>query len=474
MKQFDIAIIGGGPGGYVAAIKAAQAGKKVCLVEKDKLGGVCLNRGCIPTKTMLKSIAVLNTLRESGEFGIIGADITKAAIDIKKLLQRKSEVVKKLTGGVGMLLKANGVTIYKATATFVDKNTLDLGAEQVKADNIIIATGSVPVKLPIPISGAETCPCHVPCTSRDACTPLITSDEALELTEIPGTMVVIGGGVIGIEFAYVYANLGTKVTVIEVMDRILPMVDEEITTDVGKMLTKLNINIMTNSKVTRIEGAKVYFESGGKEQCAEASKILMSVGRAPSTEGLNIEALGLKMDRRAITTDEHMKTNIPGIYAIGDVNGKSMLAHTASMEGIVAVENILGHQAKMYYDKIPSCIYTHPEIASVGLTEKQAIEKYGKDKVKIGKFPFAANGKATVEGESKGMIKVIVDSEFGEILGAHLYGIHATDMIAEVVLAMNLESTAEEISLVVHAHPTVSEVIPEAFHAALGKAIHSI
>ena len=458
MKQFDIAIIGGGPGGYVAAIKAAQAGKKVCLIEKDKLGGVCLNRGCIPTKTIMKSIEVLNTLRESAKFGVVGADITKVAIDMKKLLERKNRVVHKLVSGVGMLLKANGVTVYKGTAAFVDKNTLNLGAEQVKANHIIIATGSIPIELPIPTNSSN----------------VIASDEALELSEIPATMVVIGGGAIGIEFAYVYANLGTKVTVIEVMDRILPMVDEEITTEVSKMLTNLNINIMTKSKVTRIEGGKVYYESGGKKQLEEASKIFMSVGRTPSTKGLNIEALGVKMDRRAIATDEHMKTNIPGIYAIGDVNGKSMLAHTASMEGIVAVENILGHSTKMYYDKIPSCIYTHPEIASVGLTEKQAIEKYGKDKVKIGKFPFAANGKATVEGKSKGIIKVIIDSEFGEILGAHLYGIHATDMIAEVVLAMNLECTAEEIALTVHAHPTVSEVIPEVFHAALGKAIHSV
>lgn len=458
MKQFDIAVIGGGPGGYVAAIKAAQEGKKVCLVEKDKLGGVCLNRGCIPTKTLLKSVDVLSTLRECAAYGVVGADMSRAAIDMKKLLARKNTVVQKLTGGVGMLLKANKVTVYTGTAAFVDKNTLQIGAEQVKADHVIIATGSVPVKLPIPTNSTQ----------------VITSDEALNLSEVPARMVIIGGGVIGIEFAFVYASLGASVTVIEVMDRILPMVDEEITADVAKMLKGLGINIMTNSKVTKIESEKVYYEAGGKEQCEEADKILMSVGRAPNTDGLNLEVLGLQMDRRAIVTDEYLKTNVPGIYAIGDVNGKSMLAHTASMEGIVAVNNILGHGTKMSYDRIPSCIYTQPEIASVGLTEKQAVEKYGKDKIKVGKFPLAANGKATVEGESQGLIKVIVEAEFGEILGAHLYGIHATDMIAEVVLAMNLESTAEEIALAVHPHPTVSEVIPEAFHAVLGKAIHSV
>lgn len=472
MKQYDIAVIGGGPGGYVAAIKAAQEGKTVCLAEKDKLGGVCLNRGCIPTKAFLKSIEVLNTLRASEEYGVVQADISKAKIDMKKMLKRKNSVVRKLTGGVDMLLKANKVAIYKEMATFIDKNTLQIGEEQVKADHIIIATGSQPAKPPIPVTGAEVCPCHVPCTPLDTCSPIITSDEALDLAEVPAKVVIIGGGVIGIEFAYVFANLGAAVTVIELMDRIIPMVDEEITAEAAKMLRGLGIHMITGAKVTKIVGNQVYFEHAGLENSESGDKILIAVGRSPNTEGLNLEALGLKMVRRAIETDEYLQTSVPGIYAIGDVNGKSMLAHTASAEGLVAVENILGRAATMSYDKIPSCIYTYPEIAAVGLTEKQAVEKYGK--VKIGKFPFAANGKSTVEGENSGMVKVIIDAEFGEILGAHIYGIHATDMIAEIGLAMNLESTAEEVALTIHPHPTVSEVIPEAFHAALGKAIHSL
>lgn len=472
MENHDIAIIGGGPGGYVAAIKAAQSGKKVCLIEKGELGGVCLNQGCIPTKTLLKSVEVLNSLRKCQEYGVEGVDSSKAIVNMEKLQRRKYSIVKKLTGGVDFLLKANGVKVFKGSARFIDKNTLQIGEEIIKADNIIIATGSKPTKLPIPISGGENCPCHVPCTTRDTCAPIITSEEALEISEIPPAIVIIGGGVIGIEFAYFFAHLGSKVTVLEMMDHILPMVDEEITAEVDKMLQSLGIKILTGTKVSKIVGNKVYYQYMGDEKGVEASKILMAVGRVPNTEELNIETLGIKMNRQAIAVDEFLRTNIPGIYAIGDVNGVSMLAHTASMEGIIAVENILGKKYKMDYAKIPSCIYLQPEIAAVGLTEKQAREKYGE--ITVGKFPLSANGKATVEGETKGMVKVIIEPVYNEILGVHMYGIHATDMISEIVLAMNLESTAEEIIFSVHPHPTLSEIIPEAFHAALGKAIHAL
>lgn len=472
MKHFDVAVIGGGPGGYVAAIKAAQEGKKVCLVEKDKVGGVCLNRGCIPTKTLLKSVEVLNAVKHSAEFGVAGVDVSAAAIDMIKLQKRKNGVVQKLTGGVAMLLKANGVTVFSGSAAFVDRRTLVVGEERIEADSIIIATGSVPAKPPIPVSGAETCPCHNPCTSRDVCSPIISSDEALELSEVPAEAVIIGGGVIGIEFAYIFAQLGARVTVIELMDQILPMVDAEITAEVVKALRGVGINIVTGAKVTRIVGNRVYFERAGTEESAAGQKILMATGRVPNTEGLNIEAAGVEMNRRAIAVGKDMQTSVAGIYAIGDVNGQSMLAHTASMEGIVAVDSILGHTAGLDYGKIPACIYIQPEIASVGLTEAQAREKYGE--VKIGRFPLAANGKATVQGEAKGLAKVILEPRFNEILGVHIYGPHATDLIAEAGLAMSLEATAEEVIASVHPHPTVSEIIPEAFHAALGKAIHNI
>jgi dihydrolipoamide dehydrogenase len=460
VPNYDIAIIGGGPGGYVSAIKAAQLGKKVCLIEKGELGGVCLNEGCIPTKTLLKSVDVLHTVRKCSQFGVSGIDASPAVIDMGKLQQRKRTVIKKLTGGVGYLLQGNGVKVVRGSAAFVDKQTLKVNGEEIRAARIIIATGSQPAQLPIPITdGAKGMPA-----------PIITSTEALELTEIPQSIAIIGGGVIGVEFAYIFAQLGSKVTIVEMMERILPMVDEEITDAVAKMLKGLGIEIFTAAKVSRIIGAKVYFEHSGSERLVDAGKILMAVGRTPHAEGLNLEALGVKMKGRAIEVDEHLETNVSGIYAIGDVNGLSMLAHTASREGIVAVEHILGHSARMDYSRIPWAIYLQPEVASVGITEKQAREKFGE--VKVGRFPLAGNGKALIEGETQGMIKVIVEPRYDEILGVHIYGPHATDMISEAVLAMNLEATAEEITFSVHPHPTVAEIIPEAFHAALGKAIH--
>ena len=320
---------------------------------------------------------------------------------------------------------------------------------------MIIATGSQAKSLPIEISPEAT---------------VLTSTEMLDIDEAPESMVVIGGGVIGIEFAYFLATIGVKVSVVEFLDRILPMVDEEITTQVTGHLKELGIDIYTSAKVTEITADSVKFEKDGKVQELPAEQVLMAVGRGPSLAGIDTEALGIRTERGAIVTDETLKTSVEGIYAIGDVNGKAMLAHTASMEGIVAVENICGEKAVMDYSKIPSAIYIQPEIASVGLTEKQAAEKYGK--IKVGKFPLMANGKAKVAGEERGLVKVIAEARYGEIVGVHLYCIHATDMIAEAVVAMKLESTAEEVAMAVHPHPTVSEIMHEAMHAVDGRAIH--
>lgn len=453
--DFDLIVIGGGPGGYVAAIKAAQLGKKTCIIEKEHYGGVCLNEGCIPTKALLRSAEALKEVKNCSKFGVVEAVVADAKLDMKKVQKRKAQIVRQLVGGVQSLLKGNNVTTIDGIGSFVDKNTVAVGDKKYTAENIIIATGSKVKMLPIKVSDKAN---------------VLTSKEALNLDYILNDIVIVGGGVIGIEFAYFFNSIGTKVTVIEFLDRILPMVDGEITAQVTKMLTKEGITIHTSARVSEVKEDAVLFEKDGKIVEVTASAVLMAVGRAANTDGLNLEAVGVKTVRGAVETNLKLQTNVSNIYAVGDVNGKAMLAHTASMEGIVAVENIFGHDKELDYNKIPSAIYIQPEIASVGMTEEQAREKY--KNVKVGKFPMLANGKAKVAGEEAGTIKVIIDGKLGEILGVHMYCIHATDMITEAVVAMNLEATAEEIINSIHPHPTVSEAIHEAFHAAIDKAIH--
>lgn len=453
--DYEIAVIGGGPGGYVAAIKAAQMGKKTVIIEKENFGGTCLNVGCIPTKALLRSVEALKEVKESAGFGVIDVDTSNAALDLEKVQKRKASVVKQLVGGVQGLLKGNGAAIEQGEGKLIDKNTIEVGGKKITAENIIIATGSQAKSLPIDIDPKAT---------------VLTSTEMLDINKAPESMAVIGGGVIGVEFAYFLATIGVKVTIVEFLDRILPMVDEEITNQVTGHLKDMGIEIHTSAKVTAITENAVKFEKDGTESSVECEQVLMAVGRGPCLDGIDTEALGIKTERGAIVTDKTLKTSVPNIYAIGDVNGKAMLAHTASMEGIVAVETICGKKAEMDYDKIPSAIYIQPEIASVGLTEKQAAEKYGK--VNVGKFPLMANGKAKVAGEEKGLIKVIAEPKYGEIVGVHMYCIHATDMISEAVVAMKLESTAEEVAMAIHPHPTVSEIMHEAMHAVDGRAIH--
>lgn len=466
--DFDIAVLGGGPGGYVAAIKAAQLGKKVAIIEKESFGGTCLNTGCIPTKALLRSLEALKEVKESGEFGVVGLDVSQAGLDLKMVQERKKGIVTKLVGGVNGLLKGNGVSIFNGEGTMADGHTIEINpgktnpdkgkAERITAEYIILATGSKVKKLPIPVSDKME---------------VLTSTELLDIRDVPESMAVIGGGVIGIEFAYFLAGIGVKVTVIEFLDRILPMVDEEITGLVEKNLQSMGITIHTGARVTEITESGVCFQKEGQDQTVSASKVLMAVGREPRLDGVDCQSLGIQMERGAVVVDETLKTSVDSVYAIGDANGKAMLAHVASMEGIIAVENICGHPSAMDYNKVPSAIYIQPEIASIGLTEKQATEKYGA--VRVGKFPMAANGKAKVAGAEGGMVKVITEEKYGEIVGVHLYCIHATDMISEAAAAMTLEATAEEIAMTIHPHPTVSEVIHEAMHAACGgKAIHSL
>ena len=452
--DYDIAVIGGGPGGYVAAIKGAQMGKKTVIFEKEKVGGTCLNVGCIPTKALLRSAQALKEVKEAGKFGVINME-GAPDLDFAKVQARKQGVIGQLVGGVEGLLRGNDATLKKAEAVLTDPHTIQAGGETITAENIIIATGSQAKSLPITI---------------DPAAKVLTSKEMLDISEKPDSVAVIGGGVIGIEFAYFLAVIGVKVTVVEFLDRILPMVDEEITSQVTAHLQDLGIEIYTSAKVTEVKSGAVVFEKDGTLQETACDQVLMAVGRGPDLTGIDTEALGIETSRGAIVTDAQLRTSVPNIYAIGDVNGKAMLAHTASMEGIVAVETICGEKASMDYDKIPSAIYIEPEIASIGLTEKQAKEKYGE--IKVGRFPLMANGKAKVAGEERGLAKVICEAKYGEIVGVHLYCIHATDMIAEASVAMKLEATAEEVAMAIHPHPTVSEIMHETMHAVGGRAIH--
>ena len=454
--EFDIMVIGGGPGGYVAAIKAAREGKKVCIAERARFGGVCLNEGCIPTKTLIKTANTLHEVREAASFGIEGVDPSALSVSMATLQKRKQGVVQTLVGGVKGLLRGNKVTMMEGAASFVDAHTVDVAGKKVTFEYGIIATGSS-VMIPSFIK-------------REGDNRLLTSKEALEIDTVPASIAIIGGGVIGVEFAYLFNRLGSKVTVLELMENILPMVDEEVSGLARKRLEKDGVTFHMGAKVHTVKDNTVLFEKGGKAESVKAEYVLMAVGRVPDTEGLNAGGIGLEFEKAAIKTNDRLQTSVPNIYAIGDVNGKVMLAHTASHEGMVAVDAILGRRARMDYGKIPSCIYLDPEVACIGLTEKQA-RAQGKQ-VKIGKFPMAANGKSLVEGDTDGLAKVIVDAELGEILGVHLYGKHVTDMIAELAVAMTLEATAEEIIHSIHPHPTVSEALPEAFMAAYGKAIH--
>lgn len=456
-----LVIVGGGPGGYVAAIRAAQLGAEVTLIEKEKVGGTCLNVGCIPTKVLAHTSDLLEELKEAKKIGI---DIEGSAkVNWSKLQSRKNYIIKRLVSGVSGLLTANKVKVINGTGKLQADNVVlavkeDGTTEEIKYDKLVIASGSrtfIP-----PIEGKEL-------------TGVIDSTGALNLEKVPSSLVVIGGGVIGIELANIFNSMGCKVTVIEMMQYILPPIDREISEMLKNKLIKDGIEIYTNHKVTKIEesseGLQVSF-SGEKNLVVNAEKILIAVGRAANIKDLNLEAVGIKTERNYIVVNDKMETNIKNIYAIGDCTGKNMLAHVASDQGIVAVENIMGKNKGMDYKTVPACVYTKPELATVGLTEEQAKEK-GID-YKVGKFPLIANGKSLIMNETTGIIKVISDKKYDEILGVHILGPRATDLIAEAALALRLEATTEEIITTVHAHPTVGEAMKEAVLAVNKEAIH--
>ncbi|MEC9485539.1 MAG: dihydrolipoyl dehydrogenase [Candidatus Izemoplasma sp.] len=457
MKSYDIIILGGGPGGYVAAIKAAQEDMKVALIEKDVVGGVCLNWGCIPTKAMLKTAKVYSQFMHASDYGLKISDTSVVEVDLKAIKKRKDKIVKRLTNGVKGLLKKNGVDVYNGFGEVKDPHTVTVNDETLETKKLILATGSHPF-IP-PIEGLKDA-----VESARA----VTAKGVLELEELPKTMTVIGGGVIGVEFATLYSNLGTKVTVVEMEDRILTLIDDDIRDQYMKLFLNDNIDLKLNAKVTKVNDDQVTYEFDGQEHTVQSDKILVSIGTRPNMKGL--EALDLEMTENGVKTNDKLETNIEDVYAIGDMNGKAMLAHVASKEGIVAVENIAGKKTHIDYFKVPSGIYGFPEIAYVGVTEQQA-KAQGIDYI-VSQFPLSANGKALAEGESDGLIKLIAAKKYNELIGMHILSPNATDMISEGVIAMELESTADEIAASIHPHPTLSESIMEAAHGVVDKPIH--
>ena len=457
-----VVVIGAGPGGYVAAIRLAQLGAEVILIEKDKLGGTCLNVGCIPTKVLLHCAEVVTNLGEAQELGV---KVDSSSINWDKVQEKRKKISSQLVMGVGSLVKANKIKLIEGSASFVDKHTLnivkkDKTEEKLTFDKLIIASGSVPAIPPIP--GVKECP---------AC---IDSTAALELDKVPKSMLVIGGGVIGIEMATAYSAFGTKVTIVEALPKILPLMDTELSKMLKKSMQEKNIEILTGTKVLSVEttalGAKVNVETEQGNKSFEAEKVLVAVGRRTYTESLDLAAAGIANDRGRITVNDKMQTNVEGIYAIGDCLGKVMLAHVASAQGEVAAENIMGANKQFNGATSPSCVYTDPEFAGVGLTEEQAKEQ-NKD-YEVGRFPLAANGKALIANGGQGIVKVIKGKEYNEILGVHILGPRATDLIAEAALMVGMEATAEDVIETIHAHPTLTEAVREAVLASEGIAIH--
>jgi dihydrolipoamide dehydrogenase len=479
---FDVVVVGGGPGGYPAAIRAAQYGLRVALIEKERAGGVCLNWGCIPTKAMLRSADVLETLQHSKDFGVLADNVR---LDYGAVLKRKDGIVKGLTDGVGQLLKANGVTQLTGHARFtgatalevigVGKSPLGSGGPlynapadgsgqptaQVTGKHIIIATGSTPAQLPIP--GNEL-------------PGVINSDGAFMLKDVPKRIVIVGGGAVGTEWATLFSAFGSEVTLVELLPNLLPLEDEDMGRQLLRSFQKRGIKVLTGSTVAKIEEGKplrvtITDKDGKNEQKVDADNVLIGVSRRPNTIDLNLDKTGVQTDRRGyITVDDQLHTNVPNVYAIGDVVGKIQLAHVATHQGLVAAGVIAGHDERMDYKAVPAATFTHPEVASVGLSEAKARDA-GHDVV-IGKFPFVALGRAQTYGSTDGLVKIVADKKYGEVLGVHIIGPSASDLIPEGVMALQLEATLEDIANTIHAHPTLGEGSMEAALVALGLPVH--
>jgi len=461
-NSYDIAVIGSGPGGYVAAIRASQLKMKTVMIEGYMLGGVCLNWGCIPTKALLKSAEVYEEIKKAKSYGL---KVDNVSADFPAIVKRSRRVADMNSKGVDLLLKQNNVDVIYGSASFKTDRTLIVELkegekQEISAKHIIIATGGRPRSIPgIEIDGEK----------------VINSSHAMILDEIPKSLLVMGAGAIGVEFAYLYAVLGTKVTIVEMLDSLLPIEDREITDTLAKSFKKLGIKIFTSSVVKELEktdsGVKVSVASGDSVDVLEADKALMAIGIQGNVEKLNLEAAGVQNERSFIPVNKWYQTNIDSIYAIGDIIGPPLLAHVASHEAVTCVEKISGLDAhKVNYDSIPGCTYCQPQVASIGLTEEKASEK-GLD-VKIGRFPYSASGKAKAVGSRDGMVKLIFDKADDKLLGAHIIGAEATELLTELGLAKALGATDLDLSRTMHAHPTLSEMIMEAAAAARGEAIH--
>jgi dihydrolipoamide dehydrogenase len=457
---YDVIVLGSGPGGYPAAIRASQLGKKVAIIEKEALGGICLNWGCIPTKALLKSAQVYEYLKHADAYGIKAT----GEHDFGAVVKRSRGVADKMSKGVTFLMKKNKIDVIMGFGKLVSPTKIEVTAangtkQVVEAGNIVIATGGRARELPnLPVDGEK----------------IIEYRKAMSLPTQPKTMIVVGSGAIGVEFAYFYNSMGTKVTIVEFMPRIVPVEDEDISKELEKQYKKSGITIMTNAEVTSVDtsgnGVKATVKTKDGEQVLEADILLSAVGVAANIEGIGLEELGVKTEKGKIIVDGNQQTSIKGLYAIGDCTPGQALAHVAAKEGINAAEHLSGHHPEpMDYNNIPGCTYCYPEIASVGYTEAKAREA-GYD-IKVGKFPFVASGKASAAGATEGFVKVIYDAKYGEFLGCHMIGANVTEIIAEAVVARKLETTAHEILNAVHPHPTMSEALKEATAVAYGEAI---
>lgn len=464
MSEYDVTVIGAGPAGYVCAIRAAQLGLKTAIVEKRWLGGVCLNIGCIPSKALLKNAEVAHTLRERGkEFGFSIKDLT---LDYSVAVKRSRKASDRLTKGVGFLMKKNDIEVHMGSAKLTGRGTMavtdeDGNTKELKSKDIVLSTGASPI---VPngweIDGER----------------VLTYEEAILQEELPGSVIIIGAGAIGVEFATIWRSYGVEVTIVEMLPQLVPLEEEEVGAELAKAFRKSKINVLTGHRVESIqaekEGVKVTVSGGDGEEVLEAEQALVSIGFRPNTQGLGLEELGVELsDSGAIEIDDRMATSVQGVWAIGDVTGKLMLAHVGSAQGIVCAENIAGAETVVLnYEMMPRATYCQPQIASFGLKEEQAKERGFE--VKTGKFPFQANGKALGLGDSTGWVKIITDAKYGEILGAHMIGPEVTELLPELTLAQMMELTPNEIARNVHAHPTLSESIMEAAHAAEGHAIN--